>query len=223
MTDKNDKRKRKKNKKSRKPPVDDDFDDEEEEEEEELNQVDYFQKMMENIGKQMGPEFFKMVNQMMRQINPNMKDMTPEEMEKMMKEGMKHMKFNPIMFGRMTPGKDGKPNFERFNTIKSQNQQETVNNEEREPLVDVMEEDEEIVVVAEIPGCDKENIELDTTDTTLTITACDEEDVRKYKTTVDLPSKINPDHARARYRNGILEVKLKKVKGRQKGKKISVD
>ena len=41
--------------------------------------------------------------------------MTPEEMQKMMKENMKHFKINPIMFrGKMTPGKDGKPKFERF-------------------------------------------------------------------------------------------------------------
>ena len=114
-------------------------------------------------------------------------------------------------------------NLSAFNTTKSQNQQEPPQTEEREPLVDIMEEDEEIIVVAEIPGCDKENIELDATETTLTITACDEEDARKYKTTVDLPSKINPDHARARYRNGILEVKLEKVNNKKKGKKISVD
>ena len=54
--------------------------------------------------------------------------------------------------------------------------------EEREPLVDIMEEEDEIIVVAEIPGCVKENIELETTDNSLTIIACDEEDVRKYNT-----------------------------------------
>jgi HSP20 family protein len=86
-----------------------------------------------------------------------------------------------------------------------------------------MEEEEEIVVVAEIPGCIKENIELKATESSLTIIACDEEDARKYNTTVDLPTNINPDYAKARYRNGILEVKLQKVKGRHKGKKISVD
>ncbi len=224
MTDKNEKKKRRKDKKTRKPPIDDIIDDDEEPEEEEFNQMDFFQKMVENFGKQMGGDFYKMVNAMMRQFDPNMKEMSPEEIQKMMKENLKHFKVSPFVFGgRMSPGADGKPKFERFDTTRSSNQQEAENDEGREPLVDIMEEDEEIIVVAEIPGCAKENIELDTTDLSLTITACDEDNERKYKTTVDLPSKINPDHARARYRNGILEVKLEKVKGRNKGKKISVD
>jgi HSP20 family protein len=86
-----------------------------------------------------------------------------------------------------------------------------------------MDEEKEVIVVAEIPGCVKENIELKATESSLTIIACDEEDVRKYNSTIDLPSNINPDHARARYQNGILEVKLEKVLGKHKGKKISVD
>lgn len=220
MTDKKDKKKRKKGKKSKNPPIDDDLEEDEEDEEEDSDQMDNFQKMMENFGKHLGVDFFKMINDMMRQFNPNMKDMTPEEMEKMMKENMKQFGIKPMMFtGRMTPGKDGKPKFEPFTMRKPPKQSEPENYEEREPLVDIMEEEEEIVVVAEIPGCVKENIELDATNTSLTITACGEDDVRKYKTTVDLPAKISPDHARARYRNGILEVKLEKVKGKRKGKK----
>ncbi|TFG18719.1 MAG: Hsp20 family protein [Promethearchaeota archaeon] len=224
MTDKNEKKKRRKDKKSRKSPIDDIIDDDEEPEGKEFNQMDIFQKMMENFGKQMGGDFYKMVNALMRQFDPNMKEMSPEEIQKMMKENLKHFKISPFVFGgTMTPGADGKPKFERFNTTRSSNQQEPENDEGREPLVDIMEEEEEIIVVAEIPGCAKENIELDTTDMSLTITACDEDNERKYKTTVDLPSKINPDHARARYRNGILEVKLEKVKGRNKSKKISIE
>ena len=46
------------NKKSRKPPVDDDIDEDEEDEEEEFDQMDYFQKMMENIWEANGTRIF---------------------------------------------------------------------------------------------------------------------------------------------------------------------
>jgi HSP20 family protein len=221
MSDKDDRKKRKSRKKS---PKNSKSSDDETDDEEKQDPMEYFQKMMETLGKQMGIDFTKMMNDIMRQFNPNMKEMSPEEIQKMMKENMERFEMRPFVFGvNMTPGKDGIPKFERFGNVKPQREGDTVIKEEREPLVDIMEEDDEIVVVAEIPGCVKEKIELETTDRSLTIIACDEDDVRKYNTTVDLPSKINPDHAKARYRNGILEVKLVKVKGRRKGKKISVD
>ena len=222
MSANNDRKKRKKKKKSHKDS--DPIDDDEFEEDDAEDPMNYFQKMMETMGKQMGIDFTKMMNDIMRQFNPNMKEMTPEEIQKMMKENMARFGMRPFVFGvNMTPGKDGVPKFEPFGNVKPQRKGETVIKEEREPLVDIMEEEEEVIVVAEIPGCVKENIELETTNDSLTIIACDEDKVRKYNTTVDLPSKINTDHAKASYRNGILEVKLEKLKKRRKGKKISVD
>jgi len=44
---------------------------------------------------------------------------------------------------------------------------------------------------------------------------------RKYKKNVNLLTAIDPDHAKARYQNGILEIKLNKITG--KAKNISID
>jgi HSP20 family protein len=231
MTDNSDRKKRKKRNKTRKSSDQDDYkenDDEDVDNDENDEYSDYFQKFLKNLGKQLGGiDISKMMEEFMRQfsqLNPDLKDMSPEDLQKMINENMARMGVQPFVFkGKMTIGKDGIPRFEPFKNKQENSPNEVDIKEEREPLVDIMEEDEEVVIVAEIPGCVKENIELETTDNSLTIIACDEDKVRKYNTTVDLPSKINPDHARARYQNGILEVKLKKVKGRRKGKKISVD
>ncbi|MBN2156512.1 MAG: Hsp20/alpha crystallin family protein [Candidatus Lokiarchaeota archaeon] len=224
MTDKNEKKKKKK-RRSRKSDNPDEFDEKDViDDDDDDDPMKYFQKMMDSLGKRMGVDFSKVVRDLMKQFYPDMEDMDEEELQKFMKENLARMGAKPVVFGfNMTPGKDGFPKFERFGNVEPKPYGETVVKDEREPLVDIMEEENEVIVVAEIPGCAKENIELKATDSSLTIIACDEEDVRKYNTTVDLPSSINPDHARARYRNGILEVKLEKVQGKHKGKKISVD
>jgi len=94
--------------------------------------------------------------------------------------------------------------------------------EYREPLVDVYETDNEVVVVAELPGVDKEDIQLNLYDRTLEIKAeaRREEAERPYRlerryvgfyTKVSLPAEVDPSKAKATFRNGVLEVKLPKL------------
>lgn len=113
-------------------------------------------------------------------------------------------------------GPDGKPEIREFGTkplIKE------TGIEERKPLVDVIETDNEVQVIAEMPGVRKEDIELKATERSLEIRA--EGENRKYHETVSLPVEVDPDSAKARYNNGVLEVTLtKKVGG---GKKIKVE
>lgn len=91
---------------------------------------------------------------------------------------------------------------------------------ERKPIIDVFESEDEIQVVAEIPGVEKENIKLDTTETSLSIGA--KTDDREYSEHVDLPTKIDPNSAKANYMNGVLEVILKRVEPKEKRKSIKV-
>ncbi|MEM4601643.1 MAG: Hsp20 family protein, partial [Desulfurococcaceae archaeon] len=56
---------------------------------------------------------------------------------------------------------------------------------------------------------------------TLIISASNEK--RKYYKEVDLPAKADPSSAVATYKNGVLEVKLKKLKGNGKGVKVKVE
>jgi HSP20 family protein len=87
----------------------------------------------------------------------------------------------------------------------------------RVPEVEVIDKDDEVLVVAELPGAQKEGIDVRVTERTVTIKA---QDGRKYYGEVYLPAEVVPETAKASYKNGVLEVRLKK---KEKGVKIKVE
>ncbi len=103
----------------------------------------------------------------------------------------------------------------------------------REPFVDIVDQGDEFLVVVELPGVKKEDIEVDLVDErTLVIRAERKEEeeapgyrgryaVRFYKS-VTLPEPVTMEGGRATYRNGVLEIHLKKLK-HSKGKRIKVE
>ena len=93
--------------------------------------------------------------------------------------------------------------------------------EEREPLVDVVEEEKEVMVIAELPGVEKEKIDVRATETTLAISA--ESPYGKYRKELDLPAQVDPKSARASYKNGVLEVLLSKIAGKREGERIKIE
>src|SRR3990172_6307914 len=80
--------------------------------------------------------------------------------------------------------------------------------EEREPITDVFDEKEEVVVMAEMPGINEEGISLDLKGDILEIKAVGKD--RKYHKEVLLPSKVKSETLTSAYKNGILEIKIKK-------------
>jgi HSP20 family protein len=129
--------------------------------------------------------------------------------------------FRPHVYGfSMSIGSDGNPVVRQFGNIQK-NRNGTKIKEEQEPLVDVLEEENQVVVVVELPGVEKEEINLHTTEDALTISVGTTD--RRYHKELILPAKIDPKSARASYKNGVLEVRLKKaVEKTFKGEKISV-
>ncbi len=79
--------------------------------------------------------------------------------------------------------------------------------ESKEPLVDILNEGEEIKVVAELPGVEKEELELKLAKDTLTIRV---DAPTKYYREVKLPTAVEEKIVESTLRNGILVVKLKK-------------
>ena len=79
---------------------------------------------------------------------------------------------------------------------------------EREPLVDVFDEEDGIKVTAELPGVEKNDINLVLTENLLTIKV--NTPTKKYYKEVKLPTKVDKEIVESAYRNGILEIKLKK-------------
>jgi len=70
--------------------------------------------------------------------------------------------------------------------------------------LDVHETDEEVRVVADLPGVDKESIDLKCDGTVLTIEA--DAAGQAYSERLTLPSRVDEHSASATYNNGILEV-----------------
>ena len=81
----------------------------------------------------------------------------------------------------------------------------------REPkhLVDVLEGADEIVVVADFAGFDREDLRVQVKGERLTVVA--EASDRKYRKSLNLPKRVIPSTIRTRYKNGVLEIRLKKA------------
>ena len=75
--------------------------------------------------------------------------------------------------------------------------------------VDVHETDDEIRVVGDLPGVEKDDIKLECDGETLTISA--HTDHRQYDERVTLPARVDEHTATATYNNGVLEVVFDQV------------
>jgi HSP20 family protein len=81
--------------------------------------------------------------------------------------------------------------------------------EDSEPLVDVIEEDNVIVVVAGLLGVRKEDLQIHAAHCSLTISSDTSE--HKYYRELALPAATDPESAVATFKNGVLQVRLKKL------------
>jgi len=86
--------------------------------------------------------------------------------------------------------------------------------EVREPLTDVFEDKEFVKLYVELPGVEKDDIQLNVTDGKAEIKA------KNFYRAVDLPNKnLDSEKASANYKNGVLEVTIPKTKGVPEEKK----
>jgi len=104
-------------------------------------------------------------------------------------------------------GLGGKPVIEQFGNIRATERGAEVA-EVREPLVDVFDEGELLVLIAELPGVEAEAIHVEVKEDVLVLTA--EGKDRKYSKEILLPSPVEADTMVSSYKNGILELRLAK-------------
>jgi len=104
-------------------------------------------------------------------------------------------------------GLGGKPVIEQFGNIKA-TEKGAVVAEVREPIVDVFDEGEKLVVIAELPGVAEKDIHLEVKGDILDLSA--EAKDRKYSKEVLLPSPVDAGSMESSYKNGILEIRLRK-------------
>jgi len=183
--------------------------------------------------------FFGGIEEMMRDIEEMMdkefREFTtrlPKDFvrERKLPDGTKVREWGPFVYGyTMTIGPDGKPKIQEFGNVKPSLKQAPFGaarprldvREEREPIIDVMTTDKEVKVLAELPGVEKGDIKLHGTEDALTISV--ETPQRKYYKELELPETVDPKSAKTQYRNGVLEVTLKKAKEKKKPKGAPIE
>lgn len=106
------------------------------------------------------------------------------------------------------------------------------------PAVDIYEEGDDLVVKAELPGINKEDIEVKITDDYLTISGekKKEEKVEKkdyyryersygsFSRTFRLPVDVQTDKAKAKFEKGVLEIRIPKTEeAKKKERKLQIE
>ncbi len=105
-------------------------------------------------------------------------------------------------------GEEG-PSLEPFGNIRRDAKSgRTEVQEVREPMVDVFEEDDYLLVLAELPGIGKEDVRVEVKDDVLTISA--ERGDKKYRKEVLLPRNVSKEKMQVSCNNGVLEIKCLK-------------
>ena len=81
----------------------------------------------------------------------------------------------------------------------------------REPISEVVVDPSSIYVTLELRGASRETLEVTTTPNRLTVHALDAEG-RVFHREIELPQPVEPDAANVTYRNGVLDVTLRRVR-----------
>ena len=89
--------------------------------------------------------------------------------------------------------------------------QPVVEDEIREPLVDVFDEQDRLLIVAEMPGVEPEDVHVDLSDHTLTLSA--ERGERRYRKAIEVAPDLERGHVEVSYKNGITEISCAKTRG----------
>ncbi|MCF8057483.1 MAG: Hsp20/alpha crystallin family protein [Desulfocapsa sp.] len=104
------------------------------------------------------------------------------------------------------------------------------------PTVDIFEEDKDVVVKTEIPGMKKEDINIDISKNSMTISGekkkekkVDRKDYHRVECSYGsfcrsfrLPDNVNSDKAKASFKDGVLEIRMPKSGKEKKKKKITI-
>jgi len=102
--------------------------------------------------------------------------------------------------------------------------------------INIQETEKEIIVKASVPNHKKNEIDINVTNSSIELTIIkNQEKIHKGKKSIQrerfynimkesfsLPNKIDPETANAKIKNGILFIKMKKIDGKKKQKRISI-
>jgi len=170
----------------------------------------------------------EMMREMERAFSEQFKDFEKELPKNLIREsrtpdGGVKKEIGPFVYGySVTIGPDGKPVVREFGNVRSgEDRPLKAIQDKREPLVDVISSGTDVRVVAEMPGVNKEDINVTVNEKAMTISV-DRED-RGYYKKLELPGIVDPRGARSTYNNGILEVTIPLKSSGEGGIKLKVE
>ncbi len=118
---------------------------------------------------------------------------------------------DPLVYGfSIRQGPSGEPKIDEFGNARNYFSRDLESEEKSEwtPLTDIQETEDCVKVTIDVPGVEKENIDLNVKDDLLIVSV---DGNRRYRKKVKLPARVDTGEADATYNNGVLEVELKKV------------
>ena len=110
--------------------------------------------------------------------------------------------------------------------------------EEVSPSMDIFTEGDNVVLKAELPGMKKEDIDVSLTEDTITISGEKEKEKKvekkdyhrfersygSFRRSFSLPVEVEPEKASAKFKNGVLEIRIPKTEeAKQREKKVAVE
>jgi HSP20 family protein len=176
---------------------------------------------------------FENVERMFDDMFRDMFETIPKDLykEERLPDGSTVRRMGPFVYGySMTMGPDGKPIVREFGNVKPSRRPTPFGvpkpslevKKEREPLVDVISDNDTIRVIAEVPGVNKDDIKLNCLERMLTIAV--ESENRRYYKEIELPAEVDPKIGKAKYVNGVLEIVLTKIEPKKPtGEFIEID
>ena len=174
------------------------------------------------------PDIDEMMREMERAFSERFKDFEKELPKNLVREsrtpeGGVKKEIGPFVYGySVTIGPDGKPVVREFGNVRSgEGRPSKAIQDKREPLVDVISSGTDVRVIAEMPGVNKEDIDVTVNEKAMTISV-DRED-RGYYKKLELPGIVDPKGARSTYNNGILEVTIPLKSSGEGGIKLKVE
>jgi HSP20 family protein len=128
----------------------------------------------------------------------------------------------PLVYGfSVQTGQDGEPVMQEFSNAPAPPKIRESEPEGREPLIDVIESGDMIKVIVELPGVRKEDIKIDAHERLLEIDVDNES--KQFHERVELPCDVLKNSVKASYKNGVLEISMKRIARKKKGRTVQVE
>lgn len=159
-------------------------------------------------------DFMKMRRNMEKIFHDAMRSFPEDELQK-----------KPFIYGfSVRVGPNGVPHVQQFGNTKYKKGfgvNHGTSENEREPLTDIIEAEDHIAITMELPGVERDEINMDLVENSLVIDV--DTKTRKYHKELDLLENLDFDSIEATCKNGVLDIVIKRKSAKaKKGRKINI-